>query len=362
VLSEDGGYALVNSMRVISQRPFAYGYESKVVHFDTETLQRISNSDLGVPMTEPQHIRLKFALAGGGVYAVGPTTAYVVNPTVDTAGFAVGGNATHVANGLWSGWSGTGTAWAAPGTEPVIAQNRWASAAGSENANAPTPRLLTTTRLREMAAERGIGAGRSGVLLNQAIGLEFQGVAIWSLYQSNSNTLTKYSPVRDETTFSAVKSVIPDYIGPWRQGNVGPLYPDSVFSEVKAVGGLIRLPYSRQQIRGLIDAVRVWSPLALTTIHWPMVEFITTADTVIGLDVIQEANARRVELRQRMVWELAGGFLQVTPGRSLNGTIWTILTERTALPALLPGHVAAQLGSHPGASPVDDPDPPSVEP
>jgi hypothetical protein len=121
-------------------------YESKVVQFDTETLQRISNSDLGVPMTAPQHIRLKFALAGGGVYAVGPTTAYVVNPTVDTAGFAVGGNATHVANGLWSGWSGTGTPWAAPGTEPTIAQNRWAFAAGLEKRQCSKSATADTTR------------------------------------------------------------------------------------------------------------------------------------------------------------------------------------------------------------------------
>jgi hypothetical protein len=361
VLSEDGAYALVNSVRTISLRPFAYAYESKVVQFDPETLQEISDAVLGVPMTEPQHLRLKFALAGGGVYAVGPTAAFVVNPTVDVAGFAAGGNATHVASGLWSGWSGTGTPSSAPGTEPVIAQNRWAYTAGLENANAPTPRLLTTTRLRELAAERGIAAGLTGIQLNRAIGLAFQGVAIWSLYQSASNTFKRYSPLRNQVTAGAVQNVIPDYIAMWRHGNSEVPYPDGVYTEVKAVAGLIRLPYSQFQTRGLIDAVRTWFPLS-DTIHWPMVEFLTTSDTEIGLDVVAEATARRVEVRQRKVLELAGGYLQVGPGRSLNGSIWTILTERTALPAMLPGRAIGQLGSHPGLSAIDDPDPPSVEP
>jgi alpha-tubulin suppressor-like RCC1 family protein len=364
-LGEDGAYALVNSVRLISLQPYAYAYESKVVQFDTETLQAISDADLGIPMTEPQHIRLKFALAGGGIYAVGPTVAYVVNPTVDTAGFAAGGNATHVANGLWSGWNGTGTPSAAPGGEVSIAQSWWASPEGLEAGNAVTPKLLTTVRLRELAKERGIGAGMTGIQFNRAVGLAFQGVAIWSLYQrEDSNTFFLESPVRQRFTTGAVSNVVPDYLAPYVRGTTGPgttVFPNSVLTEVKAVAGIMSLSYSRHQIRGLVDAAKL-SPLGITNSQWPMVEFITTADTLIGLDTVEESTLRQVEIRQRLVLELAGGFLQVGPGRSLNGSWWTMfISGRTAVPGLLPGRTIAPLGSHVGESPTDDPDPPTVE-
>jgi hypothetical protein len=135
-----------------------------------------------------------------------------------------------------------------------------------------------------------------------------------------------------------------------------------VLTEVKAVAGVMGLSYSRHQIRGLVDAAKL-SSLGVTNTQWPMVEFITTADTFVGLDAIEEATRRQVELRQRNVLELAGGFLRVGPGRSLNGSWWTMfITGRTALPAGLPGHTTAQLGTHLGESPADDPDPPTVEP
>src|SRR5258705_13019818 len=75
--------------------------------FDPQTLQTLKTpTDLGTPMTAPQHIRMKFALSGGGVYAAGPAAAFVVNTTIDTSGFARGGNSSPIAGGVWGGWSG----------------------------------------------------------------------------------------------------------------------------------------------------------------------------------------------------------------------------------------------------------------
>jgi len=103
VLGEDGVYAVINSYR----QSVGYAFYSKAIQFSADTLERISAVDLGIPKPEPQHIRLKFALAGGGVYLSGPTTAYVVNPTRDTAGFAAGGNAAPIVNEVWAGWDGS---------------------------------------------------------------------------------------------------------------------------------------------------------------------------------------------------------------------------------------------------------------
>jgi len=200
---------------------------------------------------------------------------------------------------------------------------------------------------------------------NQAIGLAFQGVAIWSLYQrEESNRTFLESPSRRDFTLGAVRNVVPDFLGNYVTGTRpgSPFYFDSVLSEVKAVAGIIGLAYSRHQIRGLVDAAKL-SPLGLTNTTWPMVEFITTADTLIGLDVIEDATAKRVEIRHRTVLELGGGFLRVAPGRSLNGSLWNMfIAGRNALPAALPGRVSAPLGSHSGESPPGDPDPPTVEP
>ena len=103
VLGEDGAYAVANSSVFFVGS--GYTYKSWVLGFDPQTLQATSASFLGNPRPEPQHIRIKFALGGGGAYAVGPSAAYVVNATADTSGFAAGGNASHVDDQRWAGWS-----------------------------------------------------------------------------------------------------------------------------------------------------------------------------------------------------------------------------------------------------------------
>jgi len=105
VLGEDGVYELINS--VIPNRPEGTPkYYSTVVQFDSATGAVLNHAQLGAPTTEPEHTRLKFALAGGGVYANGPSSAYTVNTTtIGASGFAVGGNASPLGEESWVGFS-----------------------------------------------------------------------------------------------------------------------------------------------------------------------------------------------------------------------------------------------------------------
>jgi hypothetical protein len=123
VLGEDGAYAVVNGAAINHVYPYASAHYSTVVQFDPDTLTVLSVAELGDPMPEPQHIRLKFALAGGGVYASGPTSAYAVNATVDASGFAAGGNAAAIEGELWAGWSSTAAL--AVGSNARMAETLW---------------------------------------------------------------------------------------------------------------------------------------------------------------------------------------------------------------------------------------------
>ena len=111
VLGEDAVYALVNERATTQMYPsYEYAFMAKVVRLDAATLAPIGTPiELGDPSPDPQHVRLKFALAGGGVYANGPWSAYAVNPGSDTTGLAAGGNASPLPGGLWAGLSATPT-------------------------------------------------------------------------------------------------------------------------------------------------------------------------------------------------------------------------------------------------------------
>ena len=350
VLGDDAAYAVMNSYVFFSGS--GNRYRTRVMSFDPETLQTVNvPTDLGTPMTAPQHIRMKFALSGGGVYAVGPTTAYVVNTTVDTTGFAMGGNASPVAGGVWGGWSGTGTPEAASGAEAVIAQNRWAYAGGLESANAPSPRLLTTTGLRDLARSEGVSG--DDVEFNRSVGIAFQNFSLWSFgLDQNNDPLT--SEARKAAT-GGTGITIPDAVATHLLLSVPiPIpIPRSAFFEVKAVARTLTLSYSNQQILGLIDLARQ-SPLGKSFggAVRPTLTFITTANTFVGSDAIALATATRVELRQSLVAELAGGWLQVLPTVTLNprAPAWSHSVPKG------PGRIGRLLG-HPGAPPFGDPDP-----
>jgi alpha-tubulin suppressor-like RCC1 family protein len=128
VLGEDGLYVLVNSRAITQIYPsYQYAFSTKVLQLDPQTLMpKADPTRLGEPMLDPQHIRLKFALAGGGIYANGPWSAYAVNATADSSAFAAGGNAAVFGDDLWGGWR----------IEPLLATGGTAFAAAS---SWPTP-------------------------------------------------------------------------------------------------------------------------------------------------------------------------------------------------------------------------------
>jgi hypothetical protein len=138
-------------------------------------------------------------------------------------------------------------------------------------------------------------------------------------------------------------------------------YPNSSFYEAKAVAGVISLAHSQHQIRGFID-VADWSPAGIEIGGAiPPIMFMTTADTIIGQDVINEANLKEVAIWQTSVSQLAG-----FPG--LSGSVlqlgWRVpLNPRVfkgrvlPLPPLRPG----KLRMPGGAGAPNDPDPPEVK-
>jgi hypothetical protein len=362
VLGEDAVYALVNSRSTVQVLPeYKYQFMSRVVQVDPETLTPIGTpTQLGEPTPEPEHLRLRFAVAGGGVYANGPASAYAVNMTSAAGSFAAGGNATHIANGVWAGWDGSGVAAAAAGAEVTIAQSWWAYVSGLESGNAPSPTLLTTAELRASAQRRGIITGLEDTLqMSRLVGLAFQDFALWSVNGSpRPNTLRRTSPARSDV--SARRSVIPDFLGTV-YFNLRD-YAQSWFAEVKAVRGVMTVDYNQFQMLGFVDAA-TFTLLGQNTYAWPSVSFYTTADTVVGLDVLTTATARRVLLRQRLAWRLAGDYLVMGPEVALNrsqSSTW--ITGEQALPLhVMPGHVG-KLGEHSWAGPyaeddVDFPDP-----
>jgi hypothetical protein len=110
---------------------YEYAFTTKVIRIDPRTLAPLgSPTALGDPMSDPQHVRLKFALAGGGVYANGPWSAYAVNAGINGAGAAAGGNATQLVSGIWGGWSDAPTVQVGEGV--AVAATQWSSVAGTE--------------------------------------------------------------------------------------------------------------------------------------------------------------------------------------------------------------------------------------
>jgi hypothetical protein len=137
VLGEDALYALVNGRATTQMYPsYEYAFTTKVIRIDPRTLAPLgSPTALGDPMSDPQHVRLKFALAGGGVYANGPWSAYAVNATIDSGAFAASGNASYVAGGLWAGFAATPAA--AFGSAAEVASTSWSRvAANAQGSNA----------------------------------------------------------------------------------------------------------------------------------------------------------------------------------------------------------------------------------
>jgi hypothetical protein len=76
---------------------------SKVFSFDPISLALITETMLDQPPFEPAYLRVRAALAGGGVYLSGPTSVYAVGGSA--AGLAAIPHGTDIGGSLWAGMS-----------------------------------------------------------------------------------------------------------------------------------------------------------------------------------------------------------------------------------------------------------------
>lgn len=228
----------------------------------------------------------------------------------------------------------------------------------------PTP--LTTLRLRELARQNHIGGNHQGIAWNRAVGRAFQDFALHNLPGSGflpENHRLFYSDERHKLTSFTIMNVVPDGVtdapagarNPWEIGLTTP-YPNSSFIEVKAVRGTITLRYARWQIQGMLDAL-AHSPAGMASGYrrpYPTLTFIVTADTFIGLDVINEATAKKIALWQAVAMELPpGGRFQIAVPLCLNCAL-VYGPSGVAFPPP-PGTVGTMVPTGPGVGGTDPP-------
>jgi hypothetical protein len=195
---------------------------------------------------------------------------------------------------------------------------------GDTCAVVPGGRGLTTHRLRQIARQEGIVApfAPENVQFNQRVGRAFQEWVI-TLQHGFSENLDLYdSAERSIRTSGWMPTVQPDAVTTVidtvviRDENGTPIeyhYYSADFSgfwEVKAVDGNITLGYRSWQIMGFIDAVSQQPAASTITpegfqMH-PRLYIISTSNTTIGQDVINEATNRGVLLYHGVVCEIVG--------------------------------------------------------
>jgi hypothetical protein len=98
VLGDDGAYAL--------EHGFANGQNwSKTYTFDPVTLDVLGSSFVTSGQPEPSQLRLRFAVAGGGVQLSGPgAPAAAVAAAASGAVAQAPAHATQISDGVWAGW------------------------------------------------------------------------------------------------------------------------------------------------------------------------------------------------------------------------------------------------------------------
>ncbi len=102
LLGEEGVHALALGMTDLQPDPV---YWSQYMIFDPQTLALESEGPLGAATSTAEQLQLQFAVAGGGSFISGPAKSYVVNGSISGSEFPLGGLATQVIPGLWTGWA-----------------------------------------------------------------------------------------------------------------------------------------------------------------------------------------------------------------------------------------------------------------
>lgn len=124
------------------------GFWARTLSFDPVTLAVRTDTPLDEPRGDPWYLRLRSALAGGGVYLSGPSEARTIGASINAAGFASGGNSSPIPGGLWMGWNlGAGLTL---GSEAPEGQTKLRQPRAEGNRNA-VPRLYETHEEAAMA-------------------------------------------------------------------------------------------------------------------------------------------------------------------------------------------------------------------
>ncbi|WP_157760860.1 hypothetical protein [Chitinophaga caeni] len=189
--------------------------------------------------------------------------------------------------------------------KPTVGISDYAAFANNPIFNADplgdTLRPLTTHVLRDMARKTGFTG--TGIVFNRKVGKAFEMIGLYGGGFGSENTTRFTSTERSYATAGTSTSVIPDGVRSAKKiqirlippGLKTSIYPNSSFAEVKAVNGVISLSSNNHQIRGELDALKntAGGKAGVGTMT-----FITTANTVIGPDVIEYAMANKLKVYQ----------------------------------------------------------------
>jgi hypothetical protein len=199
----------------------------------------------------------------------------------------------------------------------------------------PNWQSLTTTKLRWIAAQNGIGAGQTGITQSRTIGVAFETWVLKTMGQLPRWSTLIFSPARQKANTSNGKlglpaSVIPEFVGDQTGTTVSipsmsvktVYFDQSLFFEVKAVTGPLTLGTSQYQILGLLDIARIAGTNAPTQMHPPpAVFFTTTGNTTVSPDVVAKGTDWGVAVWQQQVLYDANSANPNNPNLSLGDEV-----------------------------------------
>jgi hypothetical protein len=241
----------------------------------------------------------------------------------------------------------------------------------------PNWQPLTTTVLRQIAAQNNIGVGLTGIQQSRAIGVAFEAWVLTTLGVVPSppgpdkNSTLFMSQARKKSTGGLPASVIPEFVGDqtYTVAGMSATFPQSVLYEVKAVTAPLTLGTSNWQILGLLDVANNLNAMDAGTRPAPAVFFITTGNTTVSTGVLTQATMSMWSVavwQQKVLYDANGGSnpnLTLGPPDCLTPNLCTS-SAPVAVPKS-PGPPISPLTS-PTTPPSNllvpgDPDPPEVD-
>jgi hypothetical protein len=200
---------------------------------------------------------------------------------------------------------------------------------------------LTTAKLRQIAIANKINGcdQQTGVNQNRTIGIAFEAwvLKVMGLLQKRW-TMPIMSMARQKANTGnggLPASVIPEYVGSQARITLSaPLtvtwtyFTNSLFYEVKAVGGALTPGTSQWQILGLLDVATTFPTVPSGSHAPPAVIFITTSNTTVSTGVVTQALMWNVAVWQLKVFYDANSatpndpLLQIGSAKCLTPTLY----------------------------------------